>query len=221
MQTENHEQVKEINLEMTPFVVGPGIKFSGVVEHSGDPHQRAVVMGEFDGDIQWNGVLHVPKGGEVRIKNSLKCREMIVGGKITGNGPDAIVETGLLRLRSTSVVDVSTISVPVGGIEQLRGSRINAKLLMTDDHPYQGTVPAPEIAQSPTVVPETLPVTRAPIAPRTFPSMGGRLQSNDASTVVAPQPVTPGVDAFSSARSSIFAAAKESGDVKEGAVAQA
>lgn len=125
-----------IEPEKTPLFIGTGVSFQGSFTHNGPVDEKAVILGEFTGDMQWNGVLQVPRGGKIIVQNSLRCREMVVGGQIVGADESVLIETGLLRLGESAVVDVATVSLPAGGLEQSRGSVINAKLRMSKDHPF-------------------------------------------------------------------------------------
>lgn len=119
-----------------PVYIGRGVQFAGSIRHSGDSAEQAVIEGEFDGDIDWNGVLHIPPGGKVVVAKHLRCREIVVAGKIESQSEEVLVETGLLRLADTAEIDVATLSVPPGGLEQARGSVVNARLRMAKDHPF-------------------------------------------------------------------------------------
>lgn len=126
----------QIDPTLTPLFIGAGVEFVGTISHTGPTQERAVVLGDFVGDINWNGILQVPQGGKVTVKGALRCREMMIGGEIVGEGDDVLIETGLLRLGDSARIAVSTVSVPTGGLEQARGSIINATLRMTSDHPF-------------------------------------------------------------------------------------
>ena len=125
-----------IEPEKTPLFIGAGVTFTGSFHHAGPADEKAVILGELTGDMEWNGILQVPRGGKVTVLKSLRCREIMVGGQIVGADDDVVIETGLLRLGESASVDVATVSLPPGGLEQSRGSVINAKLRMTKEHPY-------------------------------------------------------------------------------------
>lgn len=134
-----------IDPSKTPMFIGAGVTIQGVVRHTGPQDEKAVILGTLEGDMEWNGILQVPRGGRLEVQKSLKCREIMVGGEIVGASDDVVIETGLLRLGESAVVEVATVSVPPGGLEQSRGSVINAKLRMSKEHPYadhQETAPA-------------------------------------------------------------------------------
>lgn len=120
----------------TPVFIGPGVQFAGTIRHAGAQDERAVILGEFTGDIEWNGVLHVPAGGKLVVEKALRCREMQVSGAIVGTSEDALIETGLLRLGQSASIEIGAVSVPPGGLEQQRGSVVNAKLRMTKENTY-------------------------------------------------------------------------------------
>ncbi len=125
-----------IEPEKTPLFIGAGVTITGSFHHAGPTDEKAVILGELTGDMEWNGILQVPRGGKVTVLKSLRCREIMVGGQIVGADEDVVIETGLLRLGESASVDVATVSLPPGGLEQSRGSVINAKLRMTKEHPY-------------------------------------------------------------------------------------
>lgn len=149
-----------INPEKTPLFIGVGVAFEGLIRHTGPVDERAVILGSLSGNVEWNGILQVPKGGKVTVSESLRCREMMIGGEIVGANDDVVIETGLLRLGESASIQVATVSVPPGGLEQSRGSVINAKLRMTSDHPFAGAHPeaaaqgqqdsAPRLTSAPT-----------------------------------------------------------------------
>lgn len=131
-----------IQPELTPLYIGTGVELSGMVRHAGPVTEKAIVLGTLLGDVDWNGILQVPHGGKVVVQQSMRCREMIVNGEVSSANEDVVIETGLLRLGEKAVIAVATVSVPPGGLEQARGSVINAKLRMTGDHPFASPVPA-------------------------------------------------------------------------------
>lgn len=138
-----------------PLFIGAGVEFSGSIRHAGAQDEKAIVMGQFTGDVEWNGVLQVPRGGKVIVEKSLRCREMLVAGEIVGASDEVIIETGLLRLTDSASVDVATVSVPPGGLEQSRGSVVNATLRMTKLNVYaqEGAAPvAAPAAQPPRLI---------------------------------------------------------------------
>jgi cytoskeletal protein CcmA (bactofilin family) len=138
--------------EKTPLFIGAGVQFTGSIRHAGPQDERAVVLGEFTGDVEWNGVLHVPRGGKLVVEKSLRCREMLVCGEIVGANEDAVIATGLLRLGKTATIEVGVVSVPPGGLEQQRGSVVNAKLRMTKENAYADQqAPAAAAATSPSL----------------------------------------------------------------------
>jgi hypothetical protein len=98
-----------IDPAMTPLFIGTGVELEGVIRHSGPVGEKAVVLGNFKGDVEWNGILQVPKGGKLVIDKSLRVREMVVGGEIVGAGEEVVVETGLLRVGESGVIDVALV----------------------------------------------------------------------------------------------------------------
>lgn len=141
----SHDHKSEIDPTKTPLFIGAGVEFAGTIRHAGPHEERAVILGSLTGEIHWNGILQVPAGGKVIVQGALRCREMMIGGEIVGEGNDVLIETGLLRLGNSAKIDVATVCVPTGGLEQARGSVINAKLRMTSDHPF---APVDEVAQA-------------------------------------------------------------------------
>ncbi|MBC5767551.1 hypothetical protein [Ramlibacter albus] len=137
-----------IDPAMTPLFIGTGVELEGMIRHSGPVGEKAVVLGNFKGDVEWNGILQVPKGGKLVIDKSLRVREMVVGGEIVGAGDEVVVETGLLRVGESGVIDVALVRLPVGGLEQARGSVINAQLRMVKDHHF---ALAPQVDDTPPV----------------------------------------------------------------------
>lgn len=120
----------------TPLFIGAGIEITGSIRHAGPEADRGVILGSFTGDVDWNGVLHVPAGGKVIVEKSMICRELQVAGSIEGASDDVVVEAGLLRLAATAAVDVANVLVPIGGLEQSRGSTLNGKLRMAKESRY-------------------------------------------------------------------------------------
>lgn len=142
----NTDNKSSIEPELTPLYIGSGVEFTGTIRHNGPTNEKAMVLGTVHGDIEWNGILQVPQGGKVIVQKSMRCREMMVNGEITGANEEVVIETGLLRLGERAVIEVATVSVPTGGLEQARGSVINAKLRMTAEHPF---APAPSSIEQP------------------------------------------------------------------------
>lgn len=137
-----------------PLFIGAGVEFSGAIRHAGAQDEKAVILGQFTGDVEWNGVLQVPPGGKVIVEKSMRCREMVVGGEIVGANDEVVIETGLLRLAESACVTVATVSVPPGGVEQSRGSVVNATLRMSKQNVYadDGSAPAMPAQQLPRLI---------------------------------------------------------------------
>ncbi len=154
-----------IEPDKTPLFIGAGVTFKGSFHHAGPADEKAVILGELTGDMEWNGILQVPRGGKVTVLKSLRCREVMVGGEIVGADDDVVIETGLLRLGESASVEVATVSLPPGGLEQSRGSVINAKLRMTKEHPF---------AQQ-----EQVGLQAVPAAPRLLPVLTTVADGND------------------------------------------
>lgn len=167
-----------IEPEKTPLFIGAGVTFHGSFHHAGPVDEKAVILGEITGDMQWNGILQVPRGGKVTVLKSLRCREIMVGGQIVGADDDVVIETGLLRLGESASVDVATVSLPPGGLEQARGSVINAKLRMTKEHPFaeQGPVVLQAVPSTPRALPVLTTVTTGNEIPQDAPVSVGAAQ---------------------------------------------
>lgn len=138
-----------------PLFIGAGVEFSGAIRHAGAQDEKAVILGQFTGDVEWNGILQVPRGGKVIVEKSMRCREMLIAGEIVGASDEVVIETGLLRLADSASVDVATVSVPPGGLEQSRGSVVNATLRMSKKNAYaqEGSAPvAAPAAQPPRLI---------------------------------------------------------------------
>lgn len=144
----NPDNRTAIEPEKTPLFIGAGVSFNGSFSHTGPADEKAVILGELTGDMEWNGVLQVPRGGKVTVMKSLRCREIMVGGEIVGVDENVVIETGLLRLGESASVEVATVSVPPGGLEQSRGSVINARLRMSSENAFAqsaAAAPAPRL----------------------------------------------------------------------------
>lgn len=133
MTTETRTPAEKPN---TPLFIGAGIELTGNIRHAGPGADRGVILGSFSGNVEWNGVLHVPAGGKVIVEKSMFCRELQVSGSIAGASDDVVVEVGLLRMSATAEVDVANVVVPVGGIEQFRGAVLNGKVRMAKESRY-------------------------------------------------------------------------------------
>lgn len=145
----------QIDPAKSPLYIGAGIEIEGTIKHVGAQDERAVVLGTFKGNIECNGVLQVIEGAKVIITESCKAREMVVAGEIVGATPDVVIQTGLIKLGQSAVVDVGTLEVPPGGLEQDRGSVVNARLRMTGDHPYGHPAQPAQRAGLTVISPET------------------------------------------------------------------
>ncbi len=137
-----------------PLFIGAGVEFSGAIRHAGAHDEKAVILGQFTGDVEWNGILQVPRGGKVIVEKSIRCREMLVAGEIVGASDEVVIETGLLRLTDSASVAVATVNVPPGGLEQARGSVVNATLRMSKQNAYaqDGAAPAVPAPQPPRLI---------------------------------------------------------------------
>lgn len=48
--------------------IGVGVQFSGRIRHAGPQDEKAVILAEYTGDVEWNSVLQVPCGGTVIVE---------------------------------------------------------------------------------------------------------------------------------------------------------
>lgn len=124
----------QITPEQTPLYIGPGVTLHGKIVHNGEPTDRAVILGNLVGDLEWNGIVQVPKGGVIDASAKIYCRELVVAGTVKGKG--VRIEAGLLRLEPTADVQVDEAFLPSGGLEQTRGSFFIGKLNMSPEHPF-------------------------------------------------------------------------------------
>jgi cytoskeletal protein CcmA (bactofilin family) len=121
-------------LKDTPLYVGPGVVLEGHVTHKGANTDRAIISGVFSGDIEWNGLVEVPEGGEIKAGSKVVCRELSVAGMVSGES--VTLQAGLLRLSSTARIRVGEINLPPGGLEQARGATINGTIQMTEQNQF-------------------------------------------------------------------------------------
>lgn len=121
-----------IKPENTTLVVGPGIVIKGnILSELEDPDVRMLILGRIEGDITTKGIVQIAKGGEVAGNSLIDAGTVIVSGSITG---DAVtVRAKLLVLQSTGRVAVGHVRLPPGGLEQQRGSVLEARLSMSAD----------------------------------------------------------------------------------------
>lgn len=123
--------------EKTTLYVAQNVELSGMVDSSCEADERAVVLGSFSGDIAWSGIVQIPSGGMLILKDKLACRELILGGKIISGSSTAVITTNLLRMGPAAQISAGSIHVPPGGLEQARGSIINARLHMNEEDPFE------------------------------------------------------------------------------------
>jgi cytoskeletal protein CcmA (bactofilin family) len=128
-----------------PVFIGPDVIVEGTIRRKdgGDPNEVANITGVFKGNIDWPGIVQVAPGAEVVIESKVSCREIEVAGKISGSDQNVVLETGMLRMRESAIVDVGLLSLPPGGLEQARGAVVNANLRMTKEYPYASQQPLP------------------------------------------------------------------------------
>lgn len=144
MTTDQHAAAAAASGNTKPFFIGAGVHFEGTVRHAGKQEEAAVIEGEFSGDIEWNGTLHVPAGGKVLVASTLRCREMVIAGEIVGSSDDAVVETGVMRLSATARIEVATVNVAPGGLEQVRGAVVNGRLRMNAENAFASNASSDE-----------------------------------------------------------------------------
>lgn len=120
---------KNLEPELTPLYIGPGVSITGHIQLSGSPDQRVVVLGEFKGSLNWPGIVQVPPGGCLNV-DQLNCRELVLGGSIKGQKPVSKVVADSILMGREANIDVDEVHVPPGGLEQTRGAVINGRLCM-------------------------------------------------------------------------------------------
>lgn len=153
----------EILPEKTPLLVGLGVVIEGTIRYeTKDPEDRLVILGQVLGDIFTNGILQIAQGATVRPVSKIECAEIIISGTLEGD--NVVVSTNLLQLQPTAKVRVDTLRLPPGGLEQSRGSMLNAKLDMSDEHQFT-MVPCKPAASGSSIVPT---VTSTTVAQATF-----------------------------------------------------
>lgn len=142
--------------EKTPLMIGPDILIKGDVFYEGkDAQSRLLVMGKVHGNIHTSGVLQIAQGAEVVPGSILDCGEIVVAGKICGEG--VTIKTNLLILEATGNIAVDTLCLPPGGLEQARGGVLNARLDMSDAHIRRDTPALHVVDSSPAKMVETKP----------------------------------------------------------------
>lgn len=157
-----------VNPEKTPLLIGTGVTFEGTVRHAGPTDERAVILGNFTGNIEWEGILQVPKGGKLVVEHSLRCREIVVGGEIVG--AEATIEAAILRMGPSASVDVQKVSLPPGGLQADPGSVFNGHFRQHADAYYAQRAAAAEAqaaAAAPVVRPTLVAVSNDPPAATT------------------------------------------------------
>lgn len=110
----------------------------------------------------------------------MRCREMMVGGEIVGADDDVVIETGLLRLGESASINVATVSLPPGGLQQSRGSVVNARLRMSKENAY---APREEEAPAVTAVAPAVGTPALSLVASADPTAGGQ-PSDEVSSLV-------------------------------------
>lgn len=130
--------------ESTPLFIGAGVVIEGTIRYDGvDINSRIKVVGEVRGDIYTSGILEIAPGAQVNANSKIVCREIIVAGKIAGEG--VTVRANTLILLETGNVAVEMVCLPLGGLEQNRGGILNARLDMSAEY-GESEVTAPKPA---------------------------------------------------------------------------
>lgn len=122
----------QIAPELTPLFIGRSVRIEGRIVYEGSAGERLVVLGEFKGSLDWDGIVQVPQGGHIEVEEQLRCTQLVVGGMVTGSTPDSTISTGELFLGPNATLEVGLIEVPSGRLEQARGATINGTLKMLD-----------------------------------------------------------------------------------------
>ena len=125
------EQPKNLNyLGDIGTLIGVGVVLrGGVTAITGNPASRIMVLGEVHGDIYTDGILEIGQGGVLFAEAIIECLEMVVGGQVVGD--HVTIHAELFRMQSTGRVSVDSLRLPPGGLEQMRGSVLNARLDMS------------------------------------------------------------------------------------------
>lgn len=129
---EELDSCASVQPEKTSLVAGPGIVIKGdIVSEIEDPDNRILVVGRVQGDIYTKGILQIAKGAVVAGNCLIQADTIIVSGSIIGE--NLIVKARLLVLQGTANVTVAAVRLPCGGLEQHRGSVLDARLTMADE----------------------------------------------------------------------------------------
>lgn len=183
MTPDQHPDAAGCTARTKPFFIGAGVHFEGTVRHTGMQDDAAVIEGDFSGDIEWNGTLHVPAGGRILAAQHLRCREMVIAGEIVGSTEDAVMETGVLRLSASARVEVATVSVTPGGLEQVRGAVVNGRLRMNADNAFAASANSEQqaVLSSPALATPHLAVvpTARAISPAVLPPAADEQSADD------------------------------------------
>lgn len=122
----------QIAPDLTPLLIGRGVRLEGRIDFQGAPGDRLVVLGEFKGSLDWNGVVQIPKGGKIEVETELKCSTLVVGGSVVSTSEESIVTADELVLGPDALIQAGLIKVPAGNLEQARGATINGRLQMVE-----------------------------------------------------------------------------------------
>lgn len=141
-------------------LIGPGAVLTGsVVYMTGEPGRRIVIQGQMSGgDIRTDGIVEIGPDAVVQASAAIECNEIHVSGTLKGEG--VTVKASLLVLKSQGRIDVQTLCLPPGGLEQLRGSILNAQLQMTSP-----AANMPAVAPPGKVTPASFVAAPVPAAP--------------------------------------------------------
>jgi len=127
--------------EPPKLLIDKGVQITGTIKFAAEEKDVAFIRGDFEGNIEWNGRVVIAEGATVNVMEHASCRELTVAGTLRA-AESAKTSVGLLHIRPSGLVDVSELTLPKGGLEQARGSVLNANLRMVTDHPYAALQPA-------------------------------------------------------------------------------
>lgn len=160
----SEQSISEMSSQSIGTLIGADVVVNGSIQSiTGNPSLRMVVMGRVNGDIKTDGILEIGAGAAVFPQTSIECAEIVIAGSVTGENTS--IHTDLFILQSSGRVDVNTLCLPPGGLEQLRGSVLNARLDMSPsaDAPSAQVSSAPTpVVQAPTQVTAKLDILSAP-----------------------------------------------------------
>lgn len=151
-----------IQPEKTPLMIGLGMLIRGeIIDESGDTNSRMLILGRVEGNISTKGVVQISKGAELHAGSIIEAGEIVVSGRVTGK--DVTLRADVLVLQSTGHVEVDNVVLPPGGLEQMRGGVLIARLDMTGVASNEkATVVAAPITVAALASPASLTLASAP-----------------------------------------------------------